>query len=192
MADSGNVRVGYSGFAYYGAVGVTAPEGPYVPWGANYTDLGLITEDGLTESFDEDRTVFKAWGRNAPVRTQTKNRTSTFKLTFMETSADTLSLYYAVPLDNMTSSGSGAAQYLEFDDPQNTEPMYVALGLDIVDGDNHFRYLIPKAEITDRGDIVSKDDEVHGYEVTFTALLPDDGGAAVTRFYGGVELPTTP
>lgn len=190
MADSGNVRVGYSGFAYYGAVGATAPTDPAAAWGATYTDLGLITEDGLTESFDEDRTSFKAWGVNAPVRTQTKNRTSTFKLTFMETSADTLSLYYAVDLDNMTTSGTGSAQFLSFDDPQNTEPMYVALGLDIIDGDSHFRFIVPKAEITDRGDVVYKDDEVAGYEVTFTAMLPDDGGAAITRMYGGVVLPS--
>lgn len=187
MADSGNVRVGYSGFAYYGAVGVSEPTG-LANWGVGYTDLGYVTEDGLTESLDEDRTTFKAWGYNAPVRTQTKNRTSTFKLTFMETSADTLSLYYAVDLSNMTSSGSGANQYLEFEDPNNTEPMYVALGLDVIDGDHHIRYLIPKAEITDRGDVVSKDDEVQGYEVTFTALLPDDGGAAITRRYGAVPL----
>lgn len=190
MADSGNVRVGYSGFCYYGALGATAPEGPYVEWGMEFTDLGLITEDGLTEALDEDRQVFKAWGYNAPVRTQTTNRTSTFQLTFMETSADTLSLYYAVPLDNMTSSGSGAGQYLEFEDPDSTEPMYVSLGLDIVDGDFHVRYFIPKAEVTDRGDVVSKNDEVHGFNQTFTAILPDDGSYAIKRWYGGVVLPS--
>lgn len=189
MADSGNVRVGYSGFAYYGAEGVSPPAGPYAEWGVDFTDLGLITEDGLTEALDEDRQIFKAWGRNAPVRTQTTNRTSTFQLTFMETSADTLSLYYAVPLDNMTSSGSGASQYIEFDDPDNSEPMYVSLGLDIVDGNYHIRYFIPRAEITDRGDVVSKNDEIHGYQVTFTALLPEDGEYSIKQFYGGVELP---
>lgn len=188
MADAAEVRIGYAGVAYSGAVGATAPTGLTDAWGVDWTDLGLISEDGLTEGTDQDRNEIRAWGYDAPVRTQVSRKVTTFGLTFLESNADVLSLYHATPLDDMTSIGTGDTQALSFVQGQNTEPDTRALGLDIIDGSRRFRFIIPRCEVTERGDITYRGDEAVGYEMTFTALLAADG-TTMQRMYGGVTLP---
>ena len=187
MADSAEVRIGYAGVAYIGAVGAVAPTDLVTAWGVDWTDLGLISEDGLTEGTDQDRTEIRAWGYDAPVRTQISRKVTTFGLTFLESNSEVLSLYHSVATDDMTSAGVGDAQYASFVQGQNTDPDVRALGLDIIDGTRRFRFIIPRCEVTDRGDIIYRADEAVGYEMTFTALLAADG-TTMQRMYGGVVL----
>lgn len=187
MANSGNVRIGYSGKAYYGPLGTTAPADIAAAWPAGWVDLGLISEDGLTENNDQDRTDIKAWGYDSPVRSQTINRVTTFGLKFLETSPEVVSVYYSVPLDDMVESGSGASASVNFVQGQTPEPFTFALGLDVVDGARHFRFIIPRAEVSERGEITYKGDEAVGYEVTIATLLAQDG-STMLRMYGGLEL----
>jgi hypothetical protein len=187
-ADAAEVRIGYAGVAYVADVGATAPTDLVSAWSASWTDLGLISEDGLTEGTDQDRTEIRAWGYDAPVRTQISRKVTTFGLTFLESNANVISLYHATPLADMTSAGVGDAQYTSFVQGQNTEPDVRALGLDIIDGTRRFRFIIPRCEVTERGDIVYRGDDAVGYEMTFTALLAADG-TTMQRMYGGVVLP---
>lgn len=188
MPDANEVRIGYAGLAYLGEVGATAPTGLTTAWGAAWFDHGLISDDGLTEGTNQDRTEIPAWGYDSPVRTQVSKRVTTFGLTFLETSARVLSLYHSAPLSAMTSSGTGPSQALSFVQSQNTAPMLKALGLDIIDGTRRFRFIVPRAEVTERGDIVYKGDTPVGYQMTITALLASDG-TTMQRMYGGVALP---
>jgi hypothetical protein len=188
MADAEEVRIGYAGLAYEGQVGTVAPVGLTTSWGTGWHDLGLMSEDGLTEGSDQDRTEVRAWGYDSPVRTQISRKVTTFSVVFLETNAYVLSLYHAVPLSDMSSTGAGDTQFLGFIQGQNTAPDERALGLDIIDGARRFRFIVPRCEVTDRGEIVYKGDEPVGYEVTFTALLSSDG-TTMQRMYGGVALP---
>ena len=187
--DPTQVQVGYSGYAYIADVGTVAPTDPFTAPGTGWVNLGLITDDGLTEALNEDRTEFMAWGVDSPVRTQVKNRKSTFKLSLMQTNAYALSLYFGVAIADMTSAGTGATQFLEFDDPINVKPDVRTLCLDVVDGDFARRFVIARAEITDRGDISYKDDQTIDYEFTFTALADSIGASGIHRMFGGVALP---
>lgn len=187
MANSGNVRIGYSGKAYYAPLGTTAPTDIEEVWPAGWVDLGLISEDGLTENNDQDRTDIKAWGYDSPVRSQTINRVTTFGLKFLETSPEVVSVYYAVPLADMTQSGLGASQSVNFVQGQTPEPFVFALGLDIVDGERRFRFTIPRSEVSERGEITYKGDEAVAYEVTMATLLAADG-STMQRMYGGLAL----
>lgn len=188
-ADPTAVRVGYAGKAYVAAEDTAGPTTLTGVWPTGYVDLGLISDDGLTEAMDQDRNEWTPWGYDSPVRTQVKGQKRTFKLTFWETNASVLSLYHSVAVANMTTTGTGTGQYLSFAQGQNTAPDVRALGLDIVDADRTFRYVINRCEVTDRDDIVYKGDEVVAYTMTFTALLDADG-VSITRYYGRVALPS--
>jgi len=188
MANAADVRIGYAGKAYLAEEGTLAPADIAAAWPAGWEDLGLISEDGLTEGNDQDRTDIAAWGYDAPVRTQIIKRVTTFQIKFLETSPRVISLYYAAPLGDMVESGSGASQSVNFVQGQTPAPYTRALGLDIVDGSRWFRFVIPRAEVTERGQITYKGDEAVSYDVTFTTLLAADG-STMLRMYGGLELP---
>jgi hypothetical protein len=191
MADPNDgVRVGYAGKAYIGAVGATAPTDLTTPWGTDWTDLGKVTEEGLTEATDQSRAEFKAWGYDAPVRTQLTSKTTTFQLAFMQTSnAQVISLFHSVALEDMTTTGTGDEAFTSFTVGQNTQPDVRALGLDIVDGDFHTRIIIPRCEVTERGNKVYRGNETVNYPMTFTALTASDG-SSVRYIVGGLIVPT--
>lgn len=189
-ADPTNVRIGYAGKAVVGPVGTAvAPASLSAAWASPWTDLGLISDDGLTEAKDMDRNQYRAWGYQSPVRTMITSKVTTFSLTFIETIGHVLSLYHQVPVSGMTSLGTGNSQYLNFIEGNNTSPDERALGLDVIDGARAFRFIIPRSEVTDRGDIGYNMEDLLGYEMTFTALLASDG-STIQRMYGLVALPT--
>ncbi|MFI2757834.1 phage tail protein [Streptomyces echinatus] len=190
MADDTQVRVGVEGAFYVAPVGTTAPTDPYSAWPTGWVDLGNVSEDGLTESLNENRQQFKAWGRTGAVRTQVTERASTFKVTFMETSAWTLALYYGVNIADMTSSGTGASQFLSFAEPQTPETMYYALGMDVIDGDKPARIIVARAEVTEKGDRPYKADTNQAFELTFSSETAPNGGSPITRMFGLVALPS--
>ncbi|MGW5198639.1 phage tail tube protein [Streptomyces spiralis] len=190
MADDTQVRVGVKGAFYVAPVGTTAPTDPYAPWGTGWIDLGYVSEDGLTESLNENRQEFKAWGHTKAVRTEVTDRQTTFKVTFMETSAWTMALYYGVDLADMTSSGTGAAQFLSFNEPESSEPMAYAIGMDVIDNDKPARIVVARAEVTDKGDRAYKADTNQAFELTFSSLTAPNGGTAISRMFGLVPLPS--
>jgi hypothetical protein len=54
-----------------------------------------------------------------------------------------------------------------------------AWGFDVVDGTNHIRIILERAEVTERGDIVYNNSDAIGYEMTVTAYPNDTGVVAV-------------
>ncbi|WP_328691392.1 hypothetical protein OHA74_20740 [Streptomyces phaeochromogenes] len=185
--NSTNVRVGYAGFAYKAAVGTAGPTDLATAWGVGWTDLGLIgADDGVTESNDEERDSFYAMGYEAPVRTQKRQKTTQFALTFIETNPTILGLYHDVDLDDMTEVGTGAG--IAFTQSQNGDVNEFALGLDIVDGAKKMRFWMPRVMVAEKGEVTYKGDEMVGYELTFQALLSSDN-VVMKRMYGGLELP---
>lgn len=188
MADSANVRIGYAGMVLTADVGTAAPADIAAAWPAGWDDLGLISTDGLTEGKDQTVTNITAWGYDGPVRSQVSNRITTFRARFLETNALTLSLYHAIPVADMTSSGTGPTQSLNFTEGQTPDPLITALGIHVIDGSKVFRFIVPRAQLTDRSEVVYKGDEAVSYECTVTTLLASDG-TSLTRMFGGVVLP---
>ncbi len=202
MADSTKVRVGIKGYAYLGDVGATEPakitDDPASDWDdEEWSDLGLITEDGLSENLDQERKDFYAWGYlTAPVRTLTTRSTFSFQLTFEETSVPVLSLYYGVPTSGFTNvaavaSGEIAPQQLKFNSVQAGAPDVRALGIDVIDGDVVKRYIIPRCEVAERGNVIHKGDELTTYQMTFRPLInfADATPIDVKRFISNLALP---
>lgn len=190
MADNPtNVRMGYAGAVYIGEVGATAPVDPETAWDADdWTRLGLISEDGITEQSSQETAEVRAWGyRAAPVRTQVTSEEFSFQLTFLETNVQILSIFFGIPLDDFTSTAAsgGHAQFLKVIKGMDDKPQYRALGIDVIDGDYLTRIVVPRAQLTERGDLSYKTDEPVGYQMTFRGLIGSDG-TSWTRMWTNV------
>ncbi|MGQ4733331.1 phage tail tube protein [Streptomyces sp. Ju416(a)] len=193
MGDSANIIVGTAGKAYAAPVGSTFPTGPEATWGTDFVDMGFITPDGLEEAMAEERTQLDAWGEDAPVVDLAKKRTQTFKLTFRETTAQLLSLYYQVQLANMTSTAAvvepAAKQFISFGSGSTQDTVEIALGLDVIYGGKRHRIMIARCGVSDRGARKHSADDSSNYELTFTALSAPGGAQSVQHMITDVALP---
>ncbi|WP_405461678.1 phage tail protein [Streptomyces sp. NBC_00101] len=191
MGDSSNIIVGTAGKAYAAPVGSTFPIGPEVAWGADFVDMGFVTPDGLEEAMAEERTQLDAWGEDAPVVDLAKKRTQTFKLTFRETTAQLLALYYQVQLANMTSTpaATGKKQFISFGSGSTQDTVEIALGLDVIYGGKRHRIMIARSGVSDRGARKHSAEDSSNYELTFTALSAPGGAQSVQHMITDVPLP---
>lgn len=191
MGDSTEIIVGTAGKAYAAEVGSTFPLGPEIAWGADFADMGFVTPDGLEEALAEERTQLDAWGEDAPVIDLTKKRNQTFKLTFRQTNARLLSLYYQVKQANMTSTAAAAGkkQFISFGSGSTQDTVEIALGLDVIYGEKLHRIMIARCGVSDRGARKHSADDSSNFELTFTALAAPGGAQSVQHFITDVPLP---
>lgn len=168
--DVDNVRVAITGAFYTGATGSTAPtDSTTAPDGA-FDDVGWISEDGITESYDEDNTVIKAWQGGATVRSLTTSTTATLQLTCIETNIVSLELYHR---GSVVDDGK-----IEVKAPVTDKRAFI---LDVLDGEDHLRLYVANGEVTERGDITYKGDETVSYPLTITCY-PDEDGVLLIKF----------
>lgn len=175
--------VGASGVGYVGAIGVTAPVG-FGALNAGHHNIGFISDEGLTESRDEDTTTFTPWGKLSPIRKIVTRSEKSFQLTPWESNQEVLSLYYRTPLAGLTPV-SGVITIQDSDTPSPDPRSFV---FDVSDGTNRFRIYLPNGEVSERGEVVYQTTEMIGYPLTITAY-PGDDGISVIRYFMLNELP---
>jgi hypothetical protein len=178
--------VGANGGAWVAPVGTPALASPLTqptdPWKA----LGAISEDGLTNGWDEESQQFTPWGLTSPFRTQITQSVRTFGLTVWETSRlAVMSLQYRIDEADFTPDGDGLTKFAETASPVPDRRAFWFL---VIDGDNYRGFYVPEGEINDRGDVTYKQDEMSGFEWTVTTY-PDAAGNTV---YHVDKIPVTP
>lgn len=179
--DATLARLGVTGMV------MTAPTGTVAPadlgaWGTGWLDCGYISDDGLTESLDEDSEEFTPWQSNQPIRIEVTRSVRTFQATFWESNWQTVSLYYRVGEDDVEVTGTAPNQIVSFNEQGKPKRQLRAFGFDVIDGTYHRRAICPLAEVTERGDIVYKSDELIAYEMTITAY-PGSDGVSIKRLF---------
>ena len=173
MATATNVSVGKPKIG--GAVSV-APFGTSLPTNATtalnnaFVNLGYISEDGLTNENTPETDNIKAWGGDTVLVTQNE-KTDTFKFTLIESlNVDVLKFVYGD--SNVTGTLANGITIKA----NAEEAIDHALAIDMVMRNGAIRRVtIPCGRISEIGEIVYKDDEAVGYEVTVTAA-PDSSG----------------
>lgn len=166
--ESANVRVAITGGVRSAPVGTTAPVNPTDAYAAGWLEYGYISEDGVTETFTSESTDIRAWQNGALVRTINSKTDAMFKFVVLETNK-------VIKADFFPGSTIGTTTGITTTTVKAVQPNPRAFALDILDGSVHIRKIIPRGEITTRGDLVYKNDEPIGYEVTIKVYPASDG-----------------
>lgn len=158
------------GAIYRAPLGTTLPTDATTALDAAFVSLGFCSDDGLTNSNSPESDNVKAWGGKNVLALQT-DKPDTFQFKLIEVlNPDVLKAVYGD--DNVTGTlTTGITVKANADEPE--EACWV---IDMVMRDGAVtRKVLPDAKVTELGDIVYKDDEVTGYEVTLLAM-PDATG----------------
>lgn len=169
------VRVGITGEVNVAPVGTAAPTNSTSALNASFVGLGYVSEDGVTESWDDSVDTIKAWQNNQVVRAVTTDSVATFQFVLIETKGKTQELYYK----GSTIAVVGAGQWkIDVKGAQSDPRAWV---IDVLDGTKHYRIYIATGEVTERGAIVYSNGEPIGFDVTVTAYA-DANGVLFTKF----------
>jgi hypothetical protein len=167
--DSTKVEVASTGAVYLAPLGTTLPTDSSTALAAAYTNVGYLSEDGITESPDEDTNEIQAWQNGDVVRTVQTSHSISYSFTMIETNEYSLKAYYG----NYTAGGwkINGAQL----------PRQV-LVIETIDAGKLRRRVAQVAQVTERGDVELTNSEATGYEVTFTCYPGTDGVTKVNIF----------
>lgn len=173
--------LGVTGVAHYAPYGTKLPESMEKldkPW----TALGWCNDSGISESQSEEKNEFSVWQSTENLREQINKREYTFKLTALSIGGLANALYYSVPEDMMAwDEETGVASFEQ--GGTIPEDYIFSLVIDIVDGHKARRIVIPKATVSERGDVNYTRSDLVGYEFTFKANLDAGAGYSVKRLF---------
>ena len=166
-----NIYVGAGGRVYSAPTGSTLPtDATTAPDGA-FTDMGHISEDGVSETNDKSTSSIRNWYGDV-VREATTEQNYRISVEFMETKAAVLQAYYG-DVDATDTA-------FEIKSDQGVRKAWI---IDAVDGIKTRRLVIPDGQVTDTGDITSATEDAVVYPVTITCY-PDGSGV---KAYGYVD-----
>ena len=157
-----------TGAVFRAITGTTPPTTASSSLSSAFKAMGYVSDDGVTNSNSPESSEIKAWGGDVVLNPQT-GKTDTFKLKLIEVlNANVLKAVYGD--NNVTVSGSETV--VEVNSKEGDEGVWV---IDTILGTYMKRIVIPNGKITEVGDIVYKDDEAVGYEITISATPDTDG-----------------
>lgn len=174
MPTVNNVSAGkpkVAGAVYRAPLGTALPTDATTALASAFVDMGYISEDGVTNSNSPESEKIKAWGGQTVLVVSTE-KPDTFQLTFLEAlNANVLQTVYGD--DNVTVNDQAGTIVVTSNVEALEDHVYV---IDIaMRGGALKRVVIPQGALSELGDIVYKDDEAVGYEVTLDCM-PDTSG----------------
>ena len=174
-----NVSVGKpatGGAIFRAATGTTLPTDATTALASAYKAMGYVGDDGVTQSMTRETSDIKAWGGDTVMSPQTGKK-ETFKFTLLESqNSEVLKAVYG----DTNVSGSLSTGLSVFSNSKELERAIWVIDRKTSDGGNS-RTIIPDGQVTEVGDIVYKDDQAIGYEVTITAYPSSLIGYATSK-----------
>lgn len=174
MANStANVNIGkpkVGGAIYRAPLGTALPTDATTALNAAFACLGYASDDGLTNSNSPSSSNIKAWGGDI-VYTYNSEQTDTFSFTLIEsTNTEVLKAVYGN--DNVSGSLSTGISIAANATERGASSW--AFELVLQDGGAK-RIVVPKAFVTEIGEIAYSDESAVGYEITITAMVDETG-----------------
>lgn len=174
------IRAYTDGAVYTHAPGatITAPTNATTALDVDFTEVGAIGEDGLTEAVSQNVTDYFLWQGGALGRRLRNQSAKTVQFAAAETSLFNLGLQYAGSTIASTTEGASVAEK-----PPGTDiRAWVLHGLD---GDRACRVYLPLAEIGERGEVVWSGAGPTVYLWTLTYYIDSSGNWAYRYFIDG-------
>ena len=138
--DADQVRVAATGRVYVDDEGATAPSDSGTAPDAAYVDMGYVTEDGVTLTFDRTTEDVNAW-QGTKLRVITTDEPASVAFALMETDMNTLPVVYG------GGTVGGAADDYTFTPPGKGDNAIRSMIIDWEDGDIVYRYYFPRVQI---------------------------------------------
>ncbi|MET8880558.1 hypothetical protein [Streptomyces rubiginosohelvolus] len=128
--------------------------------------VGLLSEDGASESRDEDTTDFYAWGGKL-IRTKRSKHKRSISVTCLE---DNLTVFGLVNPGSTVATANGVnTRTVKI--PKSDKRSFV---LELMDGDITRRRHIPTGEITAVGEVTLSEADLQAFELTITIYPSSD------------------
>lgn len=167
---AGNVLVAVTGGVRYAPLGTALPTSPAAALNVALLDVGYIAESGVDKKESTSDNKIKAWQNADVVRTMQTEHGLQFALSMIETNANSLGAYWG---GNYTA---GVAQIKGGSLPHK---VWV---LDVIDGTNLIRYVVPDGQIVERGDISHVNGDAIMYPIVIECY-PDAAGVKAYVYY---------
>ena len=169
-------RTRAAGAAHWGIPGeVTIPTNGIDPLDENFKDNGYLSQDGITNTIDQDFSDVIAFGGDRVLSVRT-SRSESFQFGMIETNPESLALTYGpenVSVD--AASGNITVKHNGLDSPLLVHVFEFALRGNCVK-----RIVVPLGQVTDIDDIQYQDgsEDPVTYTVTIAAMPDQDGVTA--------------
>ena len=186
MPTVSNVSTGkpkVAGAVFRAPLGTTLPTDASTALGTAFVELGYVSEDGVTNNNTPDSDTVQAWG-GATVLVIQNEMSDEWTLTLIESlNPNVLKAVYGD--SKVTVNSEAGTITVQATAEQRLDACYV---IDMsLKGGALKRVVIPSGSMSELGEIVYKDDEPIGYELTINAL-PDASGV---QHYEYIKLVTT-
>ena len=184
MPNASNVSVGkprVAGAVFRAPLGTALPTDASTQLAEAYKDMGFISDNGVTNNNTADTEDVYAWGKS-PVANIVKEKPDTWKMKFLETlNPNVLSTVYGE--NNVEVAEDQKTIHVRASSDMPSDAVYV---IDMVlKGGALKRVVIPIGSVGEVAEIVYKDDDPIGYEITIKAM--DDGTGLTHHEY--IKLP---
>lgn len=167
------------GAVFMAPLGTTVPTDAKTALDNAFIDLGFVSEDGVTENVTISTTNIKEWGGGIVLVTQDE-KTATLKFKLIEYLNANVQKF--VNGDDNVTGTLAAGLHVAVNGDEADERILV---IDqIMRNDTPFRIVIPRAQISEIGEVTYKSNEAVGYDVTVTAIK-DDSGNYFHKYLGG-------
>jgi len=165
---TGKPKVG--GAVYKAPIGTTLPTDTSTALAADFTCLGYISEDGVSNDNSISSEKIKAWGGDVVLATQTE-RNDDFSLTLIEAlNPDVLKVVYG---DDKVTGTLDTGIAVKVSAEEMDAASYVIEM--VMTGGVAKRVVIPSAKVSSISEVTYDDTSAVGYQVTLTAEA-DSGG----------------
>lgn len=159
-----------AGAVFNAVLGTTLPTDVTVALEKAFSNLGFISEDGITNTNSPSCEDVKAWGGDIVLSTQTEKKDE-WKFKLIEANnANVLKVIYGS--GNVTGTLEEGLKVVA--NSKEVEATCWCIDTILKNGTKK-RIVIPNGKITAIGDIVYKDNEPIGYEITIKAVPDKDG-----------------
>ncbi|WP_368267073.1 phage tail protein [Corynebacterium ulcerans] len=173
--------LGVTGAMYYSQKGTQMPE-RIDALNPPHVDLGWLSDGGITESLNEERSDWTPFQSTNPIRGQVTKQDFQFKTVVWSISGLANALYYGVPESAMKFNEQTGVT--TFEQGKELPPDFkFGLVVDIVDGAKARRHCMPNVSVVERGDIVYSKGDLVGYEMTFRASYDPETNYSVRRMF---------